>query len=111
MLNKNINKIIFIILLFPIGFLLMFAFGEILAGDFSGFGHFIQLAPIFLIGYLSIKKPFVSGMLLFLVGLFLGITYPSRASFQIQTILLVESLLFMPLVTAGILLMRSAKRK
>jgi hypothetical protein len=99
------------LLLIPLGFLLLFTVGEIFSGDLSGLSHLIQAAPVLFLIILSIKKPFMAGLFLLIIGLVLGILYPFRVPFEIQTILLVEIILFLPPVISGVLLILSAKKK
>jgi hypothetical protein len=101
----------FAILLLPIGFLLLFAFGEILGGDLSGAGHFIQLAPLLLVIWISWKAPKVGGLILIAIGLILAIVYPIMArGFSIPAIVSVEVLLFGPPIIAGTLFYLSSKK-
>lgn len=110
MSNLLLKKIGLSFLLIPLCFLLLFTVGEIFSGDLSGLSHLVQAIPILLIAFLSIKKPFMAGSLLLIIGLTLGILYSLRASFEIQTIFLVEIILFLPPVISGILLIMSSRK-
>jgi hypothetical protein len=108
---KLLKKIGIGLLLIPLAFLLFFTFGEVFSGDISGLSHLIQAAPLVLLMLLASKKSFLGGIILLIVGLFLGILYPLRAPFNLQTIFLVEILLFVPPFISGLLLILSSKRK
>lgn len=92
-----------------LGFLLLFTIGEVLSGDISGLSHLLQIVPILLLLILSFKKPKIAGFLLTSSSLTLGLLYPFRASFNLQAIIIVEIILFLPLVLSGIFFMLSAK--
>lgn len=99
------------LLMVPLGFLLMFTFGEVFSGDFSGLSHLIQALPIALLLWLAFKKPFVAGVILVGVGVVSGIVYALSVPFEALTILIVEGLLFVPPVVSGALLILSEKKK
>ena len=80
------------LLLIPLSFLLLFTFGEVL------------------LIVLAYKKPYIAGVILLLAGLGLGILYQLKAPFNLQTIVIVEMVLFVPPCIAGLLLMLSSKK-
>ncbi len=98
------------ILLIPVTFLCLFAFGEALSGDVSGLFHLIQALPLLLLVLLSYKKPFVGGVILMVLSLILGITYLLRAKFDFKTVFLVELLLFIPPFISGLFLVLFSKK-
>jgi hypothetical protein len=98
------------LLLIPLSFLLLFTFGEVFSGDISGLSHLFQAAPLVLLIVLAYKKPYIAGVILLLAGLGLGILYPLKAPFNLQTIVIVEMVLFIPPCVAGLLLMLSSKK-
>lgn len=102
-----LKKIAMGLLLIPTAILLLFTFGETFGGDLSGLSHLLQLAPLALLIFLAYKKPRIGGILLLAIGLALGVLYPLTAPFKLQTILIVETLLFLPPVLAGALLILS----
>lgn len=111
MSNKFFKKVGIGLLLIPLGFFLMFTFGEIFSGDMSGLSHLIQAVPVALLMFLAAKKPLIGGIMLLITGLVLGILYALNAPFNFQTVLLVEVFLFIPSFTSGLLLIYSAKKK
>lgn len=86
----------------PIIFLLIFLVGETVGGDISGLGHLVQLLPILILLIIAWKFPFAGGILFTSIGLVLGIMYAISAEFPLETILIVEAVLFLPLVITGI---------
>jgi hypothetical protein len=112
---KKLPKHISLGLLFiPLGVLLLFTFGEVFSGDISGLSHLIQAAPLVLLIFLAYKKPYSGGVLLLITSLFLGVLYVIRAPFNLETIFLVETMLFLPPFISGLLLILSsgkAKKK
>ena len=93
--------------LIPIGFFLLFAIGEGLAG---GWTHYLQaLVPIAALAF-AWWQPRIGGFLFAGVGLFFGIAYLLMASSQLPlTIVIVELIAFAPMILSGILFMRAAR--
>ena len=109
-MKKKVLKRIGIGLLFvPLSFFLIFTFGEVFSGDLSGLSHLIQAFPVALLIFLAIKKPFIGGIILLLLGLILGIMYAVDVSFEPMTVLLVEVFLFVPPFLSGVLLIISSR--
>ncbi len=98
------------ILLLPIGFLSLFLFGEVFAGDLSGISHFIQILPVLVLAFVAWKKPFIGGLVMVMASIVMGMLYALDAKFQVATVLLVELFLFLPPFIAGILLILSSKK-
>jgi hypothetical protein len=111
MSKSLLNKIGISLLFLPLGFLLLFMFGEVFSGDLSGLSHLVQAAPLLLLIFLALKKPRPVGILLSVISLVLGIWYALSVHFNLQTILLVEAFLFLPPFISGLLLVLSSKRK
>lgn len=109
MKKSLIKKVAFGLLAVPMGFLLLFTFGEVFSGDFSGLFHLLQIAPILLLILLVHKKPLIGGVFIAISGLFLGIFYIIRNPSNLSTIIIVESLLFLPLFLSGLLFVVSTK--
>ena len=88
----------------PALFFLLFAIGEISGGDTSGLIHFLQLLILGIFLYISIKKPYIGGLLMLFSGFILSMEYVSHSSHMpMQSLILVISLMFLPLIMAGIL--------
>lgn len=100
-----------ITLIIPIVFLLLFLFGEIIGGDISGLVHLFQVLPLLIIVFIAWKWPRVGGSILVYLGLVLGLIYALTAHFSVQTIILVELILFLPPVIAGIFFLLSSRSK
>lgn len=69
---KNIKGLKIVALIVPaltIAILLLFAFGEIVGGDWSGRGHLIQAIPIVLLIWLGWKRPLWGGLFLIVLSL------------------------------------------
>ena len=69
---KKTTKMKIIGLVFPgltIAFLLLFALGETIGGDWSGRGHLIQAIPIAFLMWLGWKHPLPGGILLLVLSL------------------------------------------
>lgn len=107
----SLKKIGLTILFVPLGFLSLFLVGETLTGDWSGFGHLFQLVPLVLLILLAWKKPLWAGILLVTLSLLFGGWYVLDGSEQMQTIVLVELILFTPLLVSGILLILSSSAR
>lgn len=100
------------ILLIPSVFLLMFVVGEMTAGSITdGASHLIQLAPIIILLLLGWKYPRAVGYILITGAIILGIMYAVNNPFPLVTIVVVETILFLPLVIAGILFIKSRKKE
>lgn len=100
-----------IILLVPATFISLFLIGETVGGDISGFGHLLQLIPLVICALLAIKFPYWTGILLVFLGFILAICYASFTGMPIPTIIIVDSILFLPLVVSGAFLISSATQK
>ncbi|MFC1625889.1 hypothetical protein ACFL1Q_02525 [Patescibacteria group bacterium] len=109
--KTSFNKTAMFLLIIPLGFLALFTVGELFSGDISGLSHLIQAAPIIFLIYLSSKKPIIGGLLFITISLTLGIWYALSVPFNLLTILLVETLLFVPPLISGILLITSLRKK
>jgi hypothetical protein len=99
------------LLLVPLGFFLLFAFGEVFSGDLSGLSHLVPAALIALVIFLASKRPRIAGILLLVVGIVFGVGYALDGSSNFRTIFLVESFLFLPPFVSGILLILSSREK
>ena len=99
------------ILLLPIFFLSAFLFGETFGGDITGLIHLVQVLPLLLLLFLAWKWPKIVGVVLVVLGLVAGSLYFSSAHFPTQAVLLVEAVVFLPPVVAGIFLFLSAKKQ
>lgn len=108
--KQLLKKIGIGLLLIPLGFLLLFTFGEVFAGDISGLSHLIQAAPLMLVIFLASKKPFISGVLLVVISIVLAISYAIDGASGLSIILLVEAFLFVPPFISGVLLILSSKK-
>ncbi len=111
MKKSLIKKVSYGLLAIPIGFLLLFTFGEVFSGDFSGFSHLLQIVPIVLLMLLIHKKPLVGESIIAIIGLFFGIFYIVRNPSNVWAIIIVESLLFLPLFISGLIIVFSSKDK
>lgn len=111
MRKSSLKKIGVGLLFIPLSILLLFTFGEVFSGDMSGLSHLIQAAPLLLLILFSIKKPYTGGLLLLIAGFVLGVLYVIWAPLEPQTILIVESLLFLPPIISGLLLVLSSRKK
>lgn len=110
-MSRKIYKSVGIgLLLIPLGVLLLFLFGEVFSGEISGLSHLVQAVPLLLLLFLALKKPFIAGIALILIGITLAVLYPLRAPFNLSTIFIVEVLLFLPPIVSGILLIISSKK-
>ncbi|MCR4263153.1 MAG: hypothetical protein NUV98_00350 [Candidatus Roizmanbacteria bacterium] len=92
----------------PTAFLLLFLFGELFSGDVSGIAHIVQIVAVVLVLLVSWKYPRIGGWILVIVGFTLGIVY-TKNDFPFATLILVETLLFIPPIIAGFLFILSAK--
>lgn len=99
------------ILLLPIFFLSAFLFGETFGGDITGLIHLVQVLPLILLLFLAWRWPKIVGVILVVLGLIAGILYFLSTRFPIQTIILVEAIVFLPPVIAGAFLFFSSKKK
>ncbi|OGG11836.1 hypothetical protein A2Z00_01495 [Candidatus Gottesmanbacteria bacterium RBG_13_45_10] len=110
--NNRAKIIGLAILLIPIAFLSLFLIGETVGGDWSGLIHLVQMLPLLLLALLAWKKPLIGGILLVSIGVLLGIAYAlSARGFPIQTILLVELILFSPPIVSGICFLSASKKQ
>jgi hypothetical protein len=104
--NKRLKTIGLSVLLIPALFFLLFLFGETVGGDISGVGHLFQIIPIIILGYLAFKLPFIGGLILTFVGTLLLVLYTTMTGLQF---LVVDVLIFLPLIISGILLIFSQR--
>lgn len=98
-----------VVLAIPLGFVSLFLFGEIFGGDWSGLSHALQLLPVVVLLFVGWRWPSVGGWLLVLLGIVFGVWYWFAVSFPLLTILLVELLLFAPLIVSGVLLIAAGR--
>jgi hypothetical protein len=98
------------LLAIPVGFLCLFAVGEIAAGDWSGLSHLVQALPLVLVGLAAYRWPAPAGWLLVAVGAAFVVLYAVLASsrFGIGTVAIVEAVLAVPVV-AGVLLVLAGR--
>ena len=71
------------LLLIPLGFLLLFTFGELFSGSIDGLSHLLQMLPIAVLLFLVWKKPLIAGVLLVAFSLIFGIWYMFQDGCQI----------------------------
>lgn len=109
-LRKKIKFAAIGILFLPIGFLLLFLIGEVFSGDLTGLGHLIQLLPLLVLAWFGYKNPYWSGVFMSLIGLTFGVIYAMSAGFYLETILIVEAVLFLPIFVSGVLLILAGKK-
>jgi hypothetical protein len=94
----------------PIAILLLFTFGEVIGGDISGVQHLAQLLPLAIVLAAAWRFPRVGGAALVALSLVLGVVYPfAFAGADLGTIILVELLLFVPPMLAGLLFLVAAR--
>lgn len=94
----------YIILLIPSSFVLLFAFGEILSGEASGYLHLVQLFPMLFLGLVVRRFPRFAGICFILAAIVLGIFYYfAMGDLSFWTKVLVELILFIPPLIAGFL--------
>lgn len=98
----------FIPLILPVGFLLLFLFGEVFGGEISGISHLLQLIPLLALIYLAIKKPKIAGPILILAGISLSIFYYLQTQFMFFPVYFI---LFFPLILSGYLMVKEDKTK
>ena len=95
----------------PIAFLLLFAVGEVAGGDASGLVHLVTAAPLLVLAIIALRRPALTGAILTLGGLAIAFGYlllVSDRAFPVETIVIVEAILLLPVV-AGILLIASVE--
>ena len=109
--SKNQKKTGLLILLIPGLFISLFLFGEVIGGDVSGLGHLIQLIPLILLGFIAVRHSYFSGITLVFLGFTLGITYALFSGFPFPTIIIVDLILFLPLIISGAFLIASSQPK
>lgn len=110
-MSKQILKRIGLgLLILPVGFLSLFLFGEVFAGDITGLSHLLQLVPFFALIYIAWRWPFWGGIILILLSVVFGTLYAIDQIFSWQTILFVELLLFLPPFLSGTLLILSSRK-
>lgn len=105
-----LKNIALLILAVPIGFLLLFTFGEVFGGDISGLSHLIQAAPLIILAYLAWKKPFLGGILILAFAIVLAIVFNLMMNDSLTSKLLVSLILFLPPVVSSILLITASKK-
>jgi hypothetical protein len=94
-----------------VGVLLLFAFGEMGAGDLSGLQHLVQLAPLALLLAAAWRFPLAAGAALVAVSLLLAVAYPFAVSVdEPATIALVALLFFAPPLVSGVLFILAGRR-
>ena len=103
-------KVGILLLLLPIGFLLLFAVGETASGDLSGLFHLVPVILLLTLGWLARKKAAIVGIGLIVTSLLMGISYPLCTAQKIETVFLIELLLFGPLFISGIIYVRQAQQ-
>lgn len=106
-----LKKIGLSLLLVPVAFLLFFGVGEMVEGTPGGFIHFVQLLPLLILLVVAWFSTEWGGYLLIVIGSILGVLYLFNANFPLPTILLVELMLFVMPVLAGVLLVSSKHYK
>lgn len=105
-----LKNIALLILVLPIGFLLLFTFGEVFGGDISGLSHLVQAAPLIILAYLAWKKPFLGGVLIVASAIILAIIFNLIMNDSPTSKLLVSLILFLPPTISGTLLIYSSKK-
>lgn len=105
-----LKKIGLSLLLIPVSFLLFFGIGEMIGGVTGGFMHLVQLLPLVILFIVALFNSEWAGYLLIIIGSILGTLYLITTRFPWPTILLVELMLFLMPVVAGILLLLSVKK-
>jgi len=95
-----------IVSLIPIVFFLMFAIGE----GASGAGHYIQVAPLIALVVLGWYSPKFTGYLLVGAGCVLVVFYALSVNhIPLWSAMLVEVIVFVPVVVSGILFLQASK--
>ena len=88
--------------LIPLGFqvaiFLLFAVGEMTAGDLSGAGHLLQVAVVAPLGMLAWMRPFEGGIALFVVGIVIAISF-----LTIEVMIPALAILASPHLVSGVL--------
>jgi hypothetical protein len=107
---KKLTAVKIVALVFPgavIAILLLFAFGEIIGGDWSGLGHVFQAIPVGLLMWVGWRRPVWGGIFLFILGLFAfhAFVEPGRGSDWLAPFLIVVA----PLCVSGLLLLVAAR--
>lgn len=106
---KNIKGLKIVALIFPgltLIIILIFMFGEIGGGDWSGLGHLIQAIPIACLMWLGWKRP-VWGGIFFLILSFIAFSSFSDALYGPEW-LAPFLIIIAPLLLSGILLLSAA---
>jgi hypothetical protein len=100
------------LLLLPTVLLLIMGMGEMIGGDFSGIQHFVQLLPLVLLAIISWKYPKIGGIILLSLSTVLALVYAvmTHKSATLWAVIINDSVLFLPTLLAGILLMLSSKK-
>jgi hypothetical protein len=95
------------LLVVPLGFLGLFAAGEVADGDVSGLSHVAQGLPLVLVAAVAYRWPAQAGAVLIVVGLAIVIAYAVIAAprFEVATIAIVETILAVPVVSGALLLL------
>lgn len=106
--SKKLTIVGFLVLFIPTLFLSLFLFGELLGGIPSGIIHLFQILPLVILALLASKFPYHIGIILTYLGITLSILYAIFSGFPVQTIILVDSILFLPLSISGVIFIASS---
>ncbi len=108
--DKWMKRTALAICILPATFFIIFALGETIGGDMTGFVHIAQLAILATLSYIAYRYPYVGGLLMLFSGLLLAMSYVSATRhFPPITILIVTMTVFIPLIVAGVLFISYAR--
>jgi ABC-type transport system involved in cytochrome c biogenesis permease subunit len=105
--SARLKTIGLILLLVPLGFLALFAVGEVADGDVSGLSHVVQALPLVLLAVVAWRWPLPSGALMVVIGVGIVVVYAIVASsrFGLESIVVVEMILAVPVVSGVLFVM------
>lgn len=102
--DKWIRDTALVLSAIPASIFIIFAAGEMMGSDMSGIIHVVQFLFFILLLYIAFKKPYIGGLIMFFSGLVLALKYVAYTGhLPIPVMLLVISVVFIPLIAAGIL--------
>ena len=97
-----------VLLAVPIGFQLLFAIGEVAGGDLTGLTHGVLALPLIALAVAALRRPTLAGAILLGLGVPIAIGYlllVANRDFTIETILIVEAVLLMPVLAGALLVL------
>lgn len=108
--EKWLRNLAMLFALIPFSFFLLFAVGEMSGGDISGLQHIMEVVLVVTLMYLALKKPFLGGVIMFFSGFIFSMLYVAfTRHLPAQTMIMVITLFFLPLIFAGALFISFAR--